>query len=84
MLVGTKLDLKKEFISNPEKRDKIVPDGEGLKAVEKYHLFKYVECSAKSQENLDRVFSDAIRSVFNYRQLLNTTKRVKKSKCSIL
>eukprot|EP00347_Sterkiella_histriomuscorum_P004420 403360527 len=84
VLVGTKLDLKNEYEQIPDKRMKVVPSSEGLKAVQTHNLFNYVECSAKTQENLTRVYSDAIRSVFKYRELLASKKRKKQRACNIL
>ena len=69
--------MKNEYEMNPEKRMKVVPTSEGLKAVQSHNLFNYVECSAKTQENITRVYSDAIRSVFKYRELLASKKRKK-------
>ena len=62
ILVGTKSDLKMAY-EGTDKDSKIVPTSDGLKAVEQHNLFNYVECSAKTKENLMRVFSEAIRSV---------------------
>ena len=94
VLVGTKLDLKQEYEKIPDKRSKVVPQSEvskdylipiqGIKAVQTHNLFNYVECSAKTQENLNKVYSDAIRSVFKYRELLANKKRKKQRSCNIL
>ena len=84
VLVGTKSDLKKQYESDPARKGRIVTEQEGLGAVSKHNLFKYIETSAKTQDNLNRLFSDGIRAVFNYRQLRNQAKVTKKSRCAML
>ena len=74
IIVGTKLDMRNDakgtFISKMQ--------GEALK--EELKAFKYLECSAKTQEGLKQVFDEAIRCV-----LINqSNSEKKKKKCSIL
>jgi Ras-related C3 botulinum toxin substrate 1 len=77
ILVGTKLDLRNDtryandgkFISRAQ--------GEGLK--EELKSFKYLECSARTQEGLKQVFDEAIRCV-----LINQNTTTKKKKCLML
>ncbi|XP_034952220.1 ras-like GTP-binding protein RhoL [Chelonus insularis] len=57
VLVGTKGDLR-----NDENKD-IVSLKECRRMKEKIKAFKYVECSAKFQDKLEEVFTDAIRAV---------------------
>ena len=74
IIVGTKLDMRNDgrgtFISKLQ--------GEALK--EELKAFKYLECSAKTQEGLKQVFDEAIRCV-----LINqSNSEKKKKKCTIL
>jgi Ras-related C3 botulinum toxin substrate 1 len=75
ILVGTKLDLREgrndgKFISKMQ--------GESLR--EELKAFKYLECSARTQEGLKQVFDEAIRCV-----LINQSNAAaKKRKCMIL
>ncbi|XP_017879420.1 ras-like GTP-binding protein RhoL, partial [Ceratina calcarata] len=57
VLVGTKGDLRKE-----ESADTITAK-ECKKMKKKVKAYKYVECSALNRENLDEVFTEAIRAV---------------------
>lgn len=57
VLVGTKGDLR-----NAENADTITPK-ECKKMKKKVKAYKYVECSALKRENLDEVFTEAIRAV---------------------
>lgn len=75
ILVGTKLDLRKgasngTCISTPQ--------GEALR--EELKGWKYLECSARSQEGLKQVFDEAIRCVL----MSQRTVQKKKPKCLIL
>ncbi|XP_014234379.1 ras-like GTP-binding protein RhoL isoform X1 [Trichogramma pretiosum] len=56
ILVGTKSDLR------PESNDVITPK-ECKKMKKKIKAYKYLECSAKMQEGLDDVFTEAVRAV---------------------
>eukprot|EP00428_Durinskia_dybowskii_P061738 CAMPEP_0170364648 /NCGR_PEP_ID=MMETSP0117_2-20130122/5487_1 /TAXON_ID=400756 /ORGANISM="Durinskia baltica, Strain CSIRO CS-38" /LENGTH=141 /DNA_ID=CAMNT_0010619165 /DNA_START=222 /DNA_END=647 /DNA_ORIENTATION=- len=75
ILVGTKLDVRGEgkagdFVSRQA--------GENLK--EELKAFKYLECSARTQEGLKQVFDEAIRCVL----LAQSAAGTKKKKCTIL
>jgi len=59
-------------------------ESQGLKAVADNNLYSYIECSAKTQENLLEVFYQAIKAVFRYRQLQQMARRKKRRLCSIL
>jgi Ras-related C3 botulinum toxin substrate 1 len=75
IIVGTKLDTRNEakfgekFITNSQ--------GQGLR--EELKAFKYLECSAKTQDGLKQVFDEAIRCVF-----MNLNKPKPTRKCLIL
>jgi Ras-related C3 botulinum toxin substrate 1 len=76
ILVGTKLDMRVEgksgdFITKAQ--------GEALK--DEIKAYKYLECSARTQEGLNEVFDEAIRCVLSS---LSKEDRKKKSKCIIL
>eukprot|EP01036_Dinobryon_divergens_P031942 gene31942-41436_t len=75
ILVGTKIDLRKD--SNAS-RCVTKAQGEALK--EDLKAFKYVECSARTQEGLKQVFDEAIRCVLISRRQSENRKK----KCSIL
>ena len=62
VLVGTKSDLKKSY-EGTEKDSEIVPTSDGLNAVQQHKLFSYVECGAKTKDNLTLVFSLRCNSI---------------------
>mmetsp|Transcript_25165 Transcript_25165/g.51190 ORF Transcript_25165/g.51190 Transcript_25165/m.51190 type:complete len:184 (+) Transcript_25165:88-639(+) len=73
ILVGTKVDMRtdsKDFVSKTM--------GENLK--EEMGAYKYVECSARTQEGLKQVFDEAIRCVL----VSQSNAGNKKKKCAIL
>ena len=47
-------------------------------------MYNYIECSAKTADNLTNVFSESIRAVFKYRELLQQKRKKKRKTCSIL
>uniref|UniRef100_A0A0P4WDJ9 Uncharacterized protein n=1 Tax=Scylla olivacea TaxID=85551 RepID=A0A0P4WDJ9_SCYOL len=51
VLVGTKMDVRNLDVLTPR---------DGKKLVKRHRLSKYVECSAKSQEGLQEVFTSAV------------------------
>jgi len=91
ILVGTKLDLRKEYEQDPKiwmakmagSGQQIKPPithEQGVAAMKEFRADKYVECSALTQTNLKHVFDLAIRCV-----LTETPKEeVKKKKCVIV
>jgi len=79
ILVGTKCDIR----NDPGEVDKLRSQGQspvstdtGMELARKLKAIKYMECSAKTQENLKDVFDEAVRCV------LRPPK--KKAKCIIL
>lgn len=75
ILVGTKLDVRVEGKSGESVTK---AQGEALK--EELKAYKYLECSARTQEGLKQVFDEAIRCV-----LINqSTSGKQKKKCLIL
>ena len=66
ILVGTKLDMR----NDQEELDKLRAQGQspitteqGVDLGKKLKSIKYMECSAKTQENLKDVFDEAVRAV---------------------
>lgn len=76
IIVGTKLDTRLE--KSGETRFITKVQGENLK--EELKAFKYLECSARTQEGLKQVFDEAIRCVLTS-QLNAATRR---KRCLIL
>jgi small GTP-binding protein len=72
ILVGTKLDLREKGTG--------VESADAQRLAAEIKAVKYLECSAKTQENLKQVFDEAIRCVLISRN--SSTK--KKPKCLIL
>ncbi|CAL8125767.1 unnamed protein product [Orchesella dallaii] len=58
ILVGTKSDLRKEKSPNI-----CISDTEARKMKSKIRANAFIECSAKTQENLEQVFTEAVRAV---------------------
>jgi small GTP-binding protein len=77
ILVGTKLDLRNDAKAGSEGKFISRLQGEGLK--EELRAFKYLECSARTQEGLKQVFDEAIRCVLTSQKTVT-----KKKKCRIL
>lgn len=78
ILVGTKLDLRNDAKAGSEGKFISRAQGESLK--EELKAFKFLECSARSQEGLKQVFDEAIRCV-----LINQSNAAsRKRKCEIL
>eukprot|EP00600_Ochromonadales_sp_CCMP1393_P003467 CAMPEP_0174989870 /NCGR_PEP_ID=MMETSP0004_2-20121128/20977_1 /TAXON_ID=420556 /ORGANISM="Ochromonas sp., Strain CCMP1393" /LENGTH=167 /DNA_ID=CAMNT_0016243357 /DNA_START=218 /DNA_END=721 /DNA_ORIENTATION=+ len=75
ILVGTKMDTR-----NESKPSDFVSRVAGEQLKEELKAYKYLECSARTQEGLKQVFDEAIRCV-----LINkSSTKKKKSKCMIL
>lgn len=73
IIVGTKIDLR-----TADAKFVVKQQGDALK--DELKAFKYLECSARTQEGLKQVFDEAIRCV-----LINQSNAdKKKSKCLIL
>lgn len=77
ILVGTKLDLRNEAKPGTEHKFTTKMQGEALK--EELKAFKYLECSARTQEGLKQVFDEAIRCVLTSQHTVN-----RKKKCLVL
>lgn len=79
IIVGTKLDLRND--SKPGAEAKFVSKAQGEALKEELKAFKYLECSARTQEGLKQVFDEAIRCVLISQSNNNV---VKKKKCLVL
>ncbi len=79
IIVGTKLDLRNE--AKPGTEGKFITRAQGENLKEELKAFKYLECSARTQEGLKQVFDEAIRC-FLITQKSNNV--VKKKKCVVL
>jgi len=81
--VGTKMDLRNDAECNrkmKEKGQQPIQEADGDRLKHQLGAYKYLECSALTQEGLKQVFDDAIRCV-----LESTAKpKPKRSKCTIL
>ena len=63
ILVGTKKDVRDEMQnSHVGNIDEIVFHSDGLNAVEEFKFFSYIETSAKTLENVSKVFYESIRA----------------------
>jgi Ras-related C3 botulinum toxin substrate 1 len=68
ILVGTKLDLRDGssgtlyFSLNTYH---LVSESQGKEMAKQINAYKYIECSARTQENLQEVFQETIRAVIN-------------------
>mmetsp|Transcript_22509 Transcript_22509/g.25082 ORF Transcript_22509/g.25082 Transcript_22509/m.25082 type:complete len:194 (-) Transcript_22509:94-675(-) len=81
LLVGTKLDLR----NDPSTLEKLKVSGsspittqKGEDLAKRIKAVKYLECSAKTEENLKMVFDEAVKSV------LFNSKRKKRGMCIVL
>eukprot|EP01126_Amoeba_proteus_P058738 TRINITY_DN761_c0_g1_i5.p2 TRINITY_DN761_c0_g1~~TRINITY_DN761_c0_g1_i5.p2 ORF type:complete len:107 (+),score=15.73 TRINITY_DN761_c0_g1_i5:398-718(+) len=73
ILVATKSDLR---ASNPDN----VSEDKGKEIAKKIQAYKYIECSARTQENLQEVFQETIRAVIRPKTEENDDKTKKKKK----
>jgi GTPase SAR1 family protein len=79
ILVGTKSDMKNdqaEINKLREQGQSAITTEQGENLAKKLGAIKYMECSAKTQENLKEVFDEAVRSVLRPQK--------KKKSCMIL
>jgi len=69
ILLGTKLDLREAAEADPAiaKNYEMVTPADGEKLAKEIHAMKYVEVSAKTRQNLDAVFQDAVNAVLEIR-----------------
>jgi Ras-related C3 botulinum toxin substrate 1 len=83
ILVGTKIDLKEDEATIKKLKNSglnVVNKEDVEKAMKRINSHKYVECSAKTQEGLKKVFDEAIKAV-----LLDPKKKKNKNKeCLVL
>jgi len=83
ILVGTKLDLRNDpdtIARLQQKRRTPVTQDEGQGLARELGAYKYIECSALTQQGLKGVFDDAIRCVLD----MQKKPKKKRSKCTIL
>ena len=78
IIVGTKLDMRNEAKPND---GKFITKMQGEALKEELKAFKYLECSARTQEGLKQVFDEAIRCVLITQSLKEKRSR---SKCALL
>jgi len=68
VLVGTKVDLRKDeaFVEKNLRANNLQPisTAQGQELAKKIKAFKYLECSARTEENLKTVFDEAIKAFF--------------------
>jgi Ras-related C3 botulinum toxin substrate 1 len=76
ILVGTKLDMRGEGKSGD-----FITKAQGEQLKEEIKAYKYLECSARTQEGLKQVFDEAIRCVLIQQSNAGNKKKVK---CMIL
>jgi len=63
MLVGTKLDLREELSKNPSDEYDLVSTELGQAMCDEIKAIKYIEASAKTKQNLDTIFHEAVGAV---------------------
>jgi len=83
VLVGTKVDLRKDekiIESLRQTNQQPITTAQGQDLARKIKAFKYLECSARTQENLKTVFDEAIKAVISPKP----PPKSKKTKCTIL
>jgi len=69
VLVGTKLDLREHFQQNPSPDHELVTTEMGQALCEELKALKYVECSAKTKQNLHQLFNDTVGSILEIKRL---------------
>ena len=82
ILVGTKVDQRNDFatLMNLQKSGRQpVTHAQGMELAKRIKAINYIECSAKTGENLKSVFDEAVRSV-----LIPPKKSRKVGACSLL
>lgn len=76
ILVGTKMDLRDK---TERKGEKVVSEAEGEACAREISAYKYIECSALTQDNLKELFEEVVRA-----GLVKPTTKKKGGKCTIL
>lgn len=82
ILVGTKMDLRNDPEAQKkaaEERKSFVTKEMGEKVANNLHAVAYVECSARTQENLSAVFDTVLREGLKMKESLK-----KKGDCIIM
>ena len=79
ILVGTKLDLRDDPATLEKLRTKPITPTQGEEQARKMKAVKYMECSAKTGQNLKSVFDEAIKSY-----LFGKNKRRSRGRCDLL
>ena len=83
VLVGTKIDLRNDdnvLLKLKKKQLSPVSQGQGQLLAKQIQAVAYVECSAKTQEGLTRVFEEAVRAALRPKP----DKKKKKRRCVLL
>lgn len=75
ILVALKSDLRIVVTGKPEEKAKYVSTEEGLQMAEAIGASRYVECSAKTRENVNEVFSFALESIFENERRVKKRRR---------
>lgn len=81
ILVGTKIDLRTASVGDSTEEMLSKEQGEQLR--EELNVYKYVECSARTQEGLKQVFEEAVRCVLAKQKSEAKKRRKWKHKCII-
>ena len=71
ILIGTKIDLRNDPDVIEEMEGPVLTYEDGLNFAEEIGAIGYVECSAKTGENLDNVFEEAFRFCLDKRRNYN-------------
>ncbi len=83
ILIGTKIDLRndpKTIAELEEKKQEPISKAQGEQQCRELKGYKYMECSALTQEGLKQVFDESIRCVI----FAHNQAQSRKSKCLIL
>jgi len=70
-LVGTKLDLKEELTKSPKEGFELVSYEEGQAMANDIKALKFYEISAKTRQNLDTLFQEAVTTVLDINRAKN-------------
>lgn len=82
VLVGTKADLRlvKSMVEELRKNnEEPITKEQGEMMAQQIGAMKYIECSAKTQDNLSQVFEEAVRCVINPQPAPGTATAAKKA-----
>jgi GTPase SAR1 family protein len=87
ILVGTKTDLRtdEKTLKTLEKDGKKpLTFQEGQKLQKEIYAIEYVECSARTSEGLENVFTVALQQILKYHQVDTTKKKKPSGNCLLL